>query len=762
MGSRSWIVNGPTEAQSGPGPVPPNSLSYTQAPRALPLESSGGYSRAAAPVPMTVGLLRALSTRWKSALLFGLLVGAVAATVTWYVNPAKYKVQSVIRLEGAEPRIMDDRGHSGQVNASDVMVFQQDQVNMVKSFSVIKAALEKKSVRDLSLVQEHKDPVGWLQDELKVAMIERTDFMTVSMSGQKPEELHALVTAVQVAYLDQVVSGERKEKIKELGIKRSILAQSENGGIGGQDCLRELKYKYEEMAKEENSAESAENSQKLQRDRQELEAKNRELNDRKGQLRAAVLKLENLEYIVKNEKLEIEEYLIDQEVRADAKVRTQDEKCRDLAEKIEAYKSRAKNPSKKALDRLDADYKEAKEQLDKLKEKLRVEVIEKLRARARGLAHEGVGQTKQQINNLNAQIKVLEPEVGILRKSVEKIQLRSPKLDMLKARIEEKERAIKSLREQIERGEIELNDLNTSSRVKLQFAPVVPDRPDYKMQFIWVAVAGLLGLIFGVVSLSFWEYRAGKIGSTTQVATDIGLRVVGTLPPLSGRMVAGRANLKSRQDVYTQSVLIESIDGIRTMLLSDDKAGTRRILMITSANAREGKTMLASHLAGSIARTGRRTLLVDCDLRRPGIHRLFDVPNSPGMSEVLRKESDLAAAVLSTRLDNLFILPAGNCDREAIERLARQELADLLATVRTEYDFVIIDSCPVLPVPDALLVSKHVDFVLMSVRPTISHAASVVAACERLDSIGVPLVGTVVNGDPAQGRGQDYNPLTQP
>jgi capsular exopolysaccharide synthesis family protein len=197
------------------------------------------------------------------------------------------------------------------------------------------------------------------------------------------------------------------------------------------------------------------------------------------------------------------------------------------------------------------------------------------------------------------------------------------------------------------------------------------------------------------------------------------------------------------------------------MLLCGDQTETKRTLMITSANAREGKTMLASHLAGSIARTGRRTLLIDCDLRRPGIHRLFDVSESPGISEVLRKEIAPADAVRPTRLDDLFVLAAGKCDRVAVEALARNDFPELLAQLRNEFDFIIIDSCPILPVPDALLISKHVDAVVLSIRPAVSHSASVFAACERLQAMGVPLLGTVVNGDRTHANSLEYKSLLQ-
>src|SRR5262249_30151406 len=232
-------------------------------------------------------------------------------------------------------------------------------------------------------------------------------------------------------------------------------------------------------------------------------------------------------------------------------------------------------------------------------------------------------------------IKLVKAEVDDYKKKAEAVGDRSVQLEMMKEELANQETMLKTLRDRKEKLVVE-NESN-KQRVRHIAGPDLPTSPDYKMQAIFIAIAGLLGLVCGVTGVAYREYRAGRINSTAEVTRDLGLRVVGSLPPLSGRLLGG-AGGNTRRDVFNQSLLIESIDGIRTMLLSGDQTETKRTLMITSANAREGKTMLASHLAGSIARTGRKTLLVDCDLRRPGIHRLFDVSESPGISEVLRKE----------------------------------------------------------------------------------------------------------------------------
>ena len=117
-------------------------------------------------------------------------------------------------------------------------------------------------------------------------------------------------------------------------------------------------------------------------------------------------------------------------------------------------------------------------------------------------------------------------------------------------------------------------------------------------------------------------------------------------PAVRGPLAEGSiARLETEKDRYWQNLLLESVDATRTMLVHAARTGSHRVVMITSAVGGEGKTSLSSYLATSLARSGLRTLLVDADLRSPSIHRLFDLPVAPGLSELLRGEVDLADAI---------------------------------------------------------------------------------------------------------------------
>jgi capsular exopolysaccharide synthesis family protein len=218
----------------------------------------------------------------------------------------------------------------------------------------------------------------------------------------------------------------------------------------------------------------------------------------------------------------------------------------------------------------------------------------------------------------------------------------------------------------------------------------------------------------------------------------------------------GRVRPNNARDQFWRHLLTESIDATRTMLVHTARQDSLRVIMVTSALGGEGKTMVSSHLAVSLARAGLRTLLLDSDLRRPAIHRIFNLPVGPGLAELLRGEADLAAAVKPGPLPGLSILPAGQPNGQALQALTQGILSASLQHLREQFDFIIIDSAPVLPVPDSQLIGQCADGVVLAIRHEVSRLAAVTAAAERLTSLDIRLLGAVVNGEKPLGYDSAY------
>ncbi len=286
-------------------------------------------------------------------------------------------------------------------------------------------------------------------------------------------------------------------------------------------------------------------------------------------------------------------------------------------------------------------------------------------------------------------------------------------------------------------------------------------QPDQQTRRLLGAVGGGLGtLVLVVFGFSWFECRSLRVNSADEVVLGLGLQVMGTLPLLPSRSRWRRVGAAGQPD--WEHLLRESVDSMRTLLLHMARASSLRVIMVSSALGGEGKTSLSGHLATSLSRAGRKTLLLDGDFRKPSLHRVFDLPVGPGFCELLRGEAVLEDVIRETMVDGLFLVPAGKIDPVALSALAQGRAAAVFDQLRQRYDFVILDSAPVLPVTDSLLLAQDVDGVLLSILRDVSQLARVYAAYERLALLGVRMLGAVVTGTPqAYLYGQAYRYLGQ-
>lgn len=267
-----------------------------------------------------------------------------------------------------------------------------------------------------------------------------------------------------------------------------------------------------------------------------------------------------------------------------------------------------------------------------------------------------------------------------------------------------------------------------------------------------IALAGIVALGAVLGSVSLLEYRVRRIHTTHEVVQGLGIRLLGAIPTWSPR-AQGTANYGAN---LGYNYWTESVDTARTMVTHAAQAESARVVMITSAVSGEGKTSLASHLAGSLARAGHRTLLVDGDLRRPAIHTLFDLPPVPGLCEVLRGQATLDEVIQTTPARGLSVVAAGQCDADALQALAQGNAGVLFGQLKEQFDYVIVDSSPVLAVADALLLGRHADGVLLSILRDVSRMPTVYAAHQRLNALGIRTLGAVVNGAQSERYGMWY------
>jgi polysaccharide biosynthesis transport protein len=181
-----------------------------------------------------------------------------------------------------------------------------------------------------------------------------------------------------------------------------------------------------------------------------------------------------------------------------------------------------------------------------------------------------------------------------------------------------------------------------------------------------------------------------------------------------------------------------------------------KVVVVSSAVAKEGKSTISANLATSISQLGRKVLLVDADLRNPSQHKIWEMANEVGLSNVLKSETDLEQAAAEVA-PNLQVLAAGEYTNNPSALLDSSQMAIFIAQAAQKYDFVIIDSPPLTVAADATILGKLVNGILFVVRPGVADADSVSLAKELLEKADQNVLGIAINGVKASQQYSSYN-----
>jgi len=177
-----------------------------------------------------------------------------------------------------------------------------------------------------------------------------------------------------------------------------------------------------------------------------------------------------------------------------------------------------------------------------------------------------------------------------------------------------------------------------------------------------------------------------------------------------------------------------------------DGRAAKRSFLVTSANRGEGKSTVASHLALTVARfRGKKSLIVDADLRRPRLHEIFNVPKEPGLLECLMGEIDPLDAVKDTPIENLKVIPAGRRVKSPAHLFEGEVMSEIFEKIKFYYDIVIVDSAPIIPVSDPMLISSVVDGVIIVLLAGMTPRNVALRAKNILLDANANLLGVVVN-----------------
>jgi capsular exopolysaccharide synthesis family protein len=348
-------------------------------------------------------------------------------------------------------------------------------------------------------------------------------------------------------------------------------------------------------------------------------------------------------------------------------------------------------------------------------------------------------QTRKEI--LALEIQILEKDVKEWTVSTLAIQAKAEEYKRLKAKSERIQALYDKLVETMQTLDVNKEVSPESVTVMEKASPGYPDLPNLSKK---VAGGGLLGVALGVALLLLLDRLDDRLNSFTELQDLFDEDVVGQIPKERSARSKKQAGLIEPADA--RHSFVEAYRNLRSSLLYMAETGERpKIILVTSSVPNDGKSLTAANLAIAMAGGGSRVLLVDADLRKGAQARSFALPGEPGLSEVLSAGVPWEPAVHATRFSNLFLLPAGAITTQSSELFLREATKRFLQDAAAKYDYVILDTVPVMAADDVTSLAPLVDGVLFVIRAEYTSARVARAALESLYQRRVRVLGLVFN-----------------
>lgn len=266
-------------------------------------------------------------------------------------------------------------------------------------------------------------------------------------------------------------------------------------------------------------------------------------------------------------------------------------------------------------------------------------------------------------------------------------------------------------------------------------------------------LGSLGGLLVGTIAVAIEEYRDRRFRSVDEMQESLQIPVLSQIPSLIN--LGGAARRDQANDAVSASVHTfhhpasprsEAFRALRTMLLAAGREDQPlQVIQFTSPMQGDGKTTIVTNLAVTLAQTGKKVLLVDCDMRRPSVHQLFKVKTEFGLSTVVEGETHPLDAIQESAVPNLSILSSGPIPDQPAEMLANAAFAEFIQVCREKYDLILLDCPPVLPVTDPCVVAPLADGTVFVVRMARDPRLVISKTLESLNDVAANVVGCVVN-----------------
>lgn len=657
---------------------------------------AGGPGQAAGPVTATAihlnDYLRILwAGRWIVATTFALIT-TLTAIVTFLADDV-YQARTIISLDTRTPTVIRN-----QMTTSptwfELTRYMNEQERILKSRKLGERIARKLRLEEHPSYKGSRDVAQAVIGRFDVKPQRESNMFSISIEGQNPKELAEWANVLVDEYKklnieDNFERARDLQKViqEKLDPFRQLLAQSED-----------------QLAKFQSSSDQFIGSSTKTVVSQQLERLTADYAQAQAERVAVESKLRGLENLLK-QGLPLETY---PEVLSNPTV-----------QELNAQRTRAEvelSELKKTFKEGHPKVREVRSKLDELNAKVRSEINKIV-----GSIRSDFTIKKEREDSLLAKIQSLKEEAisaGQKNLELDKIQR---EYDQYKSFYQE---MLQRSKEVDISGTVAVNNVRV---IEPAIPPASPIRPRRKMN---LGLAALGSLLLGVGIVYFLDYLDQTIKYPEDVEKYLGLAVLTTIPRYTPERVR---------------VIRELYQTMRTSLLFSKQNAGPQVLLVTSSGPGEGKTTTSFNLAKILSAAGDRVVLIDCDLRRPSVHKHISVQNTKGLTSYIFQQATLTEVMRPTDSDHFKVITSGPLPPNPPEMFGKKEFAALLAELKQNFDWVILDTPPVASVTDPVIICPSADMVLMVIRYNHLDRRVITGALKSLVAAKARIIGAVLN-----------------
>ena len=639
-----------------------------------------------------------------------------------------YASSSRLLVERSGPQILNET--TGSANNSST--YLTTQCDLIRSTAILSVAAESPALAGLKNAHKIDNPVGYLRAGLEATVAKNSDVITVSFQSVDPEEAARVVNSVVDAYVTYQSTQKRSTAAEVL----KILQKEKNKSDGELSKLLAamLDFKRNNAALSFNDGEGNVITQRLGSLSEALTQAQLAMIESRAALKAADT--------IKDDPARLRQAAPPQLVAS------VDAYQADLANRLSVLQAEVDRDRDRGVSAAHPNAKARAAEYSRLQADLG-QAVDDANHRLKDLY----------LASLNQDLAKMEYRASELQKAFDEQQASAVNLNVQAAEYAKLDAELRRTERLCEILDSRIKELNITEDVGAMNINILEvGRPDYASVFPQtprvLGIALVIGLVLGLGAGLLQDMRDQRLRSADEIQSLLGVSVLGVVPHMSTET----SIVERGQKVHLEPVsdIAEAYRTVRTAIYFGVPDSSAKKMLVTSPAPGDGKTTSASNIAIAMAMAGQRTLILDCDFRRPTQHKVFETKHETGLSSVIVGKSDLHAAIQPTATKDLFVLPCGPVPPNPSELLNSQAFSDILDKLAAEFDHVIIDSPPVMAVADARILAASADLTILVLRAEKSTRKASEHALESLVGVGANVLGVVVNDVPRGKHGHGY------